>query len=235
VKAVLFDLDGTLLDIDIDDFIGDYFAALAPVVVDVIGGEPAAGIDAVMRATGAMIQPHPGRTNEDVFAEAFTAIAGTDLGPEDWSRFDTFYRDVFPTLQRGTGPSEGAHDAVDTARELGLKVVVATNPIFPAAAIRERLRWAQLSDVPFDLVTTFEVMEATKPDLAYYRWIAEYIECDPCDCIMVGDDATLDMVAADIGMATYYVGPEPSPAADYAGSLSELAALLPRVATTGRR
>ncbi len=111
-----------------------------------------------------------------------------------------------------------------------MKTVVATNPIFPAAAIRERMSWAGISDVPFELVTTYEIMHAAKPDLDYYRSIAEIIGCDPCDCLMVGDDAVLDMVAADIGMRTFYVGPPPLPAADYAGTLEELAELLPRVA-----
>jgi FMN phosphatase YigB (HAD superfamily) len=180
-----------------------------------------------------MIASHPGRTNEEVFAEAFSAVTGVDLGPESWARFDLFYEDVFPTLRGTIGPSIGAAEAISTAQRLGMKTVVATNPIFPAAAIRERMRWAGIAEVPFDLVTTYEIMHAAKPDLEYYRSIAETIECDPCDCLMVGDDPTLDMVAADIGMRTFYVGPAPVPAADYVGTLPELVTLLPRVSTQG--
>jgi FMN phosphatase YigB (HAD superfamily) len=233
VKAVLFDLDGTLLDIDIDAFLGQYFTALGPVVVEVIGGDPQSGIRAIMAATREMIASHPGRTNEEVFAEAFSAVTGVELGPESWARFDRFYEDVFPTLRGTIGPSIGAAEAISTAQRLGMKTVVATNPIFPAAAIRERMRWAGIAEVPFDLVTTYEIMHAAKPDLEYYRSIAETIECDPCDCLMVGDDPTLDMVAADIGMRTFYVGPAPVPAADYVGTLPELVTLLPRVSTQG--
>ncbi len=234
MKAVLFDLDGTLLDIDIDQFLGTYFRALGPVVVEVIGGDVSSGIDAILAATRRMVVPHPGRTNAEVFAEAFSEVSGVELGPDAWARFDRFYAEVFPGLRGDIGANVGAAEAVASAQTLGMKTVVATNPIFPAAAIRERMSWAGLAETPFDLVTTYEIMTAAKPDLAYYRSIAETIECDPSDCLMVGDDATLDMVAADIGMATFYVGPEPRPAADYAGSLTELAELLPRLATTAR-
>ncbi len=233
MKAILFDLDGTLLDIDIDRFLGTYFTALGPVVVDVIGGDAATGIQAVMAATRDMIAPHPGRTNEEVFATAFAEISGVELGPVAWQRFDRFYAEVFPTLRGGIGPAPGASEAVSAARELGLKVVVATNPIFPAAAIRERLSWAGFHDGEFDLVTTYEVMYAAKPDLAYYRSIAETLECEPRECLMVGDDPTLDMVAADIGMYTYYVGPPPVPEADFAGDLKALSSLLPRLVAGG--
>jgi FMN phosphatase YigB (HAD superfamily) len=233
VKAVLFDLDGTLLDIDIDEFLGTYFTALGPVVVEVIGGDPKSGIGAVMAATRAMIASHPGRTNEAVFAEAFSAVSGVELGPESWARFDRFYAEVFPTLRGTIGPAVGATEAIAAAQDLGLKIVVATNPIFPAAAIRERMSWAGIADIPFDLVTTYEIMHAAKPDLEYYRSIAETIQCEPCDCMMVGDDPMLDMVAADIGMSTFYVGSEPAPAADYVGTLTELVTLLPRVSHSG--
>lgn len=229
MKAVLFDLDGTLLDIDIDAFLKTYFSALGPVVVDVIGGDVPSGIAAVMTATRAMMAPHPGRTNEGVFAEAFSDVSGVSLTAEHWARFDRFYAEVFPGLRGNIGPAEGSAEAIEEARALGMKVVVATNPIFPAVAIRERMRWAGVEDVPFDLVTTFEIMDATKPDPAYFRSIAETIGCKPTDCLMVGDDAVLDMAAADVGMRTYYVGPAPVPAATYAGTLRQLAALLPRI------
>jgi len=46
---------------------------------------------------------------------------------------------------------------------------------------------------------------------------------------MVGDDRSLDMAAADVGMRTYYVGPDERAHADWRGGLVEFAALLPRL------
>ena len=145
--------------------------------------------------------------------------------------FERFYRDVFPTLRNGLGPRDGARDAVVIASFLGLKVAIATNPIFPADAIRERMRWADLADLPVDLVTTFEIMHATKPHAAYFLETAQMLGVSPHECLMVGDDRVLDMGAADVGMRTFYVGRPPLPAADFSGDLRDLAKLLPRLVT----
>jgi len=122
-----------------------------------------------------------------------------------------------------------AFEAVETALRLGLKVAIATNPIFPMSAVRERMRWAGLEGFDVHVVTAYEVMCATKPHAAYYTQTAELLGVDPRTCIMVGDDRVLDMSAADIGMRTFYVGDGPAPACDWNGTLDELAELLTRL------
>ena len=47
---------------------------------------------------------------------------------------------------------------------------------------------------------------------------------------MVGDDRSLDMPAADLGMRTFYVGRSKGVPADWSGTLEDLADLLPRLA-----
>jgi FMN phosphatase YigB (HAD superfamily) len=176
LRGVLFDLDGTLLDLDLAAFLRRYFAAV---------GEAASpsfpGVDllpAILAATEVMQTEHAGRTNREVFFDAFRSRTGIDLN-ESWSVFGDFYRDVFPTLGDGCGPAPGARHAINTARRLGLKVAVATQPIFPLAAIEHRLEWAGLADVPFDAVTTYEVMEACKPHAAYFEQTASMLGLAP--------------------------------------------------------
>jgi len=230
VRAVLFDLDGTLLDIDIDAFLRRYFGALGPVLAELVDTTAARAIQAVMDATGAMMEPHPGSTNRDVFDARFLELTGVSLKDRD-AEIRDFYARVFPTLGAGLGPTPGARRAVDVARSVGLEVVVATNPIFPAAAVAERIRWAGLGDVEFSLITTYENMHASKPDPAYFREIAALLDVPPADCLMVGDDFTLDMGAAHAGMATFYVGAGAQGVADYHGTLDDLADLLPSLST----
>ena len=231
MRAVLFDLDGTLLDIDIDAFIRRYFARLGPVVAQVAGDgvTPEQAIDVVMRSTSAMMRPHPGKTNQNAFDEAFVALTGADLHLA-YERFTEFYETVFPTLRNGLGPVPGAVEAVEAALGLGLRVAIATNPIFPEVAIRRRMEWAGVSDLDIPVVTTFELMHACKPDPGYFLETAALLGVAPQDCLMVGDDVHLDMPAANVGMSTYSVGTSRPPAVTFAGSLVELPDLLRRLA-----
>ncbi|NTU71999.1 MAG: HAD family hydrolase [Coriobacteriia bacterium] len=233
IKGVLFDLDGTLLDIDIEAFLDDYFAALGPVIASLLpaDADPASGLRAVLAGTSATVEPHPGLTNREVFNRRFAELTGIDLDREEYSRvLHDFYRDTFPGLQGELGPRDGAQAVVSRALELGMRVAVATNPIFPEAAIRERMRWAGLDDLDVHLVTTYETMQSTKPLPSYFIQTAEMLGVAPQECLMVGDDRSLDMSASDVGMTTFYVGRRPIPACDYDGDLRELAELLPRLA-----
>ncbi len=228
MRAVLFDLDGTLLDIDLALFLRVYFGALGPVIATVTGSTPAAAIEAVIEATNAMMEPHPDETNRQVFDARFTTLTGVDLRRQDGIITD-FYTRVFPGLGAGLGPTPGARRAVETAADTGLLVAIATNPIFPSAAVIERIRWAGLDDVPFDLVTTYEIMHACKPDPAYFLEAASMLGVEAGECLMVGDDPVLDLGAAHAGMRTYFVGPRGGKSADYRGSLDQLADLLPKL------
>lgn len=230
ISGVLFDLDGTLLDLDLDAFLRRYFQALSEVAAEHFPGVEM--LPAILAGVHAMQSPHPGRLNREVFDGSVRAATGIDLAAE-WGVFERFYAERFPDLGDGYGPAAGAREAVDAARALGLKAAVATQPIFPLAAIRHRLAWAGLSDVEFDAVTTYEVMGACKPLPEYFRQAAAMIGCRPDECLMVGDDRSMDLPAADVGMRTFYVGKDAEAPADLRGSLTDLPGVLERLAGAG--
>ena len=226
LRGILFDLDGTLLDLDLDAFLRRYFRALGQATAPHFPGVDI--MPAVLDSTSAMQRAHPGKTNRQVFSEDFRERTGIDV-EANWGVFDDFYRDVFPTLGNGYGPVQGAREAIAQARKLGLKVAVATQPIFPAAAIMHRLAWAGLSDVAFDAVTSYETMVACKPLPAYFEQTAAMIGCAARECLMVGDDRGMDMPAAAVGMRTFYVGTDTKAPADHRGTMADLTALLVRL------
>lgn len=228
MRAVLFDLDGTLLDLDLDAFLVRYFAALeraaAPLAQAV--GSSGSFMYAIGEATRAMMKRHPGRTNQTVFDEEMLRRTGVDMR-EQWPTFESFYSDVFPGLADTAGPAPGAQQAFSQARALGLRVAIATNPIFPRVAVDHRLAWAGLDGADADVVTTYEQMESCKPYPEYFLQTASLLRVAPQDCLMVGDDPMLDLPARAVGMRTYYVGSRSDVVADYRGDLHGLTALLP--------
>jgi FMN phosphatase YigB (HAD superfamily) len=141
-----------------------------------------------------------------------------------------FYASDFPSLQQHTRRKPEARQIVQQAFDLSCDVVIATNPLFPAVAIEQRLEWAGVADFPYHLVTTYENSRAAKPNLTYFEQIVEGIDRRAVACLMVGDE-DMDMVAAHLGCLTFLVpGPRTeldptTPGPTYRGTLADLGAL----------
>ena len=67
------------------------------------------------------------------------------------------------------------------------------------------MAWAGLQPEDFALITTYEEFSYAKPNLGYYREILLRIGKQPQDCLMVGNDVTEDMCAAELGMDTFLI------------------------------
>lgn len=203
IKAVLFDLDGTLLPMDTDAFVESYVKLLAKEIAHVI--EPEKFVKALWSATHSMIgDTNPDKSNEQVFEEAFLSLIA--LKKEDiWPILDEFYVKSFPKLVQFTQPNQLGRQVVEEVLAQNKKVAIATNPLFPKVAIMERLKWASLEDMPFHHVTFYENSFFTKPHTDYYLNICKTLDLEPEQCLMVGNDMQEDMVASKIGMKTFLI------------------------------
>jgi len=214
ISALLFDLDGTLLDSDMDIFMPPYLRALAARLSPVV--PPETLLDALMASTRLMMRSRGRRqTNEEVFWADFLARVGrprADLAP----LIDDFYRQDFATLKRYTSPKPEARPLVQAAFTAGFTVAIATQPVFPLSAVQQRLDWANTGDFPYALVTSYENMHTAKPDPDFYREVCECIGHQPGSCLMVGNDADADIhPAAAAGLHTFWLAShDTSPRAD---------------------
>jgi len=206
LRAVLFDLDDTLLANSMDAFLPAYFQALTRYLEPLIAPERlTAGL---MQATNVMDQ-HQDRalTNEEAFAAVFYPQLDHDRATVE-SAFERFYSEEFPKLRRLSRRQPEARLLVESALAEGLQVAVATNPMFPRVAVEERLAWAgvPVEQVDYALVTTYENMHATKSHRDYYREIAQALRRRPSECLMVGDSWRMDIVpASTVGFHVYWV------------------------------
>lgn len=203
MDTLLFDLDGTLLPFDLEVFMHGYFRKLVPQIAHLVDKNAIAG--QILHATKEMVENESSDvTNMDAFKRAFFRLV--DVKEEQiWPIFDQFYRDQFSDLKELTEPSPISREICRTALSKGYQLVLATNPIFPDDAVRHRMDWAGIGDVPFALVTTMEHMHFCKPNPKYYLEILDRVDRTPQDCIMIGNDVQEDGVAGKVGMETFLV------------------------------
>lgn len=201
IKAVLFDLDGTLLPMDQDLFVSTYLKRLC-IKMAGFGYDPQRLGKSIWAGCYAMISNNGTITNEQCFWNSINAAYGTDVR-KDEALFDEYYRKEFGDVRSVCGFTPDAAKLVHRLQDMGITVILATNPVFPAVATNQRIEWAGLSPEDFAFVTTFENSNYCKPNLDYYRSILEQFDLDPKDCLMVGNDVSDDMPAEELGMQVF--------------------------------
>lgn len=226
-QVVLFDLDGTLLDIDMDLFLQHYFRVMM----------------AMAKEKELPYKELPGLVNEAVQAMVFNR----DAGKYNWEVFDEnfypryqadeavmrqffldFYEYGFPKLKNYCSQFPRIPEIMQMVFDRGKTVVIATNSLFPNTAINQRLNWAGVDKYPYALVTTYDNMHYTKPHLEYYEEICGYIGVSPSECLVVGNDVGEDIVASRLGMSTFLLTERLIPAKkeiiipDHQGTIADL-------------
>ena len=204
--TLLFDLDDTLLDTNMDAFLAAYFQALSAHLSPYL--EPSLMLSALFKGTQKMMADlDPRTTLREVFDPEF--YPKFDVSPEILTkRIDEFYRNVFPTLEHVTRKKEHAVPLVEWTLDQGYRLAIATNPLFPLAAIHHRMRWAGLPPEKyfFEVVSAYEEFHFSKPNAAFYAEIAGRMGWPEGPIVVVGNDVKADLTPAQvIGFPTFWV------------------------------
>ena len=204
MQAIFFDMDGTLLPMDVDGFMKRYFKGLCGVLCP-LGVAPDKLVETVWAGTKAMVKNDGTMTNDARFWQVFQQLTGMDPAPFV-PVADAFYSEGFHETKAATGENPLAVEAVRLAREKADTVVLATNPLFPMPGQVTRMGFVGLKPEDFDHVTSYENSRFCKPNPEYYLQLCRDFNLDPAQCLMIGNDEREDVYAASrAGMQGYLV------------------------------
>jgi FMN phosphatase YigB (HAD superfamily) len=201
---LLLDLDDTLLDTNMGQFLPAYFQALAKHLGQWVN--PEVMLSALMSGTQLMLaNEDPSMTLQQVFEQDFYPKLG--INKEKLREvIDDFYDNAFRLLGSLTSQRPGAYELVDWADAKGYRIVIATDPIFPRKAVYERIRWAGLDPDRFELISSYESFHFTKSHPAYYAELLGRLGWPDGPVLMAGNDEERDLVRAqELGLVTYQV------------------------------
>lgn len=203
INTILFDLDGTLLPMDLDEFIKIYFDSLGKKFAQ-LGYDYEVILKGVITGTKMMIKNDGNSTNEDIFWKNFydvTNISKVDIEKD----FIDFYQDDFTKLSKYTKQNKYMCEAVKELASKGYRLLLTTNPMFPKMAVEERVRWAGIDSDVFSIMTSYEYCHYTKPNVNYYKEVIEKENLILDECMMVGNDAIEDGVIETLGIPLYLI------------------------------
>jgi len=200
-KAILFDLDGTLLPMDLHTFQITGAKLFAEKMTN-YGFDFDETMRANMEGIMAMTLNDGRTTNDKVFYEAIAPIFGERI-TEAYNHIKKYYENEFEEVKNVCGYNPQAAEVVRFLKEKGYRLVLATTPWFPASAIEKRIRWAGLEPEVFEFYSTMDVHSYCKPKPEYYMEVLDKTGLKAEECLMVGNDATEDMAAEAAGMKVF--------------------------------
>ena len=207
LKAVFFDLDGTLLYMDEPKFLEIYFDAM----VRFLNGRVANTekfVEATKVGTRAMFKNDGSLTNEEVFWRGFEGYFGRATR-EEVELMDAYYDRPFEETFVTCKPNPYSCEIVKFCREAGLKVILSTNPLFPRIATVKRMAISGLREEDFDLVTTFENSSFCKPNPEYFIELMRKFSLSADEVIVFGNNTFDDgECAVGAGLKCYIIESE---------------------------
>lgn len=198
--TLLFDLDGTLVDLRPN---GLRIRFMTRAILRFAGAIPLLKIPkAFSHAMHELQHNTTNKSNYELFVDTLCSHAKTTpaeierrtriLISEDFSRFSSSFI-----------PIPHAYETLLLGRQLGYRIVLATNPVWPLDAVLMRASWGGLRQFAFDFISHSEIMTRAKPNPEYYEQLLEKVGISADNCLMIGNDPNKDLPARDAGIRTF--------------------------------
>lgn len=190
LKAIFFDLDGTLLPLNEEEFTKYYFSLLTKKAKP-YGYDSEKLIDTIWKGTYLMYQNDGKKTNEEVFWDYFASVFGKE-SLNDKVIFDDFYVNEFKGAKACCKENPLAKKIVSFCYENHLLPFLTTNPIFPRAGQSTRMSFLGLKEEDFKYVSYYENSSYCKPNPMYFLDILNKFNLKPEEVIVFGNNTYED-------------------------------------------
>lgn len=202
-RSIFFDLDGTLLPMNLREFIQAYFESLGSFVT-------AAGFEGELFKAGlkngieAMADHDGNALNSEAYWNAFIQVVGGNVS-EWYPLLNQFYAEEFGTIGKNVEPNPYASKTIELLREKEYPLVLATMPMFPQQAVEWRLKWAGVDPNHFERVTHYENSKSVKPKGEYYQENLDAAGVMGTEVLMVGNNTKEDLACLELDMDAYLI------------------------------
>lgn len=205
IKAIFFDLDGTLLPLNEEEFTKLYFGLLCKRMAP-FGYNPDELVSVIWKGTKAMYVNDGKHSNEEVFWKVFEEHYGVEK-LKDKDKIDEFYTNEFKLTKKVCGENPKALDIVKYCKEHNLRIILSTNPIFPKTGTLTRMSFIGLEENDFDFVTSYENSSFSKPNPKYFQTLLDKFNLKSDEVILFGNNTYEDGECAyQCGIKCYMVG-----------------------------
>lgn len=201
-KAVFFDLDGTLLPLDMDAFTKAYYTQVQKSGFFELIGEN--GKDIFGRGVYAMLGNDGRLLNRDIFLKTIEGASGKDSALV-LAHMNGFYEKEFLHLETCAYAEKRVAQTIEVLKDKGYRLMLTTNPLFPPQATNARIKWAGLSPDDFEYITYYDNSHYCKPNLEYFKEVLNATGLKAQDCYVVGNDTRDDLCAVALGFKAFLV------------------------------
>ncbi len=170
IKNIMFDLDGTLLPVNQDEFVMKVISVMEDELKKTdLNSE--GFIKGLVMGIDTIVKKSDGKcTNEELFWEIFLENSGIDFEPAREFLTD-FYNGAFLLATEIVDYNTIVPDSITYLKNKGYNMIIATSPVFPKVAITERMKWNDVFPEDFSYISTFENSTFAKPRKEYYKEI----------------------------------------------------------------
>ena len=207
MKAILFDLDGTLLPMDEDKFVKGYFGYLYKFMMP-FNFDKDEFIKAVWFGTDAMRKNDGTKTCEEAYWNAFSSVFPNKDKDALHKGFHDFYATEFSkAIQFCDAPYENAQGLINALKAKGYKLIVVANPVFPMVAMRKRIEFAGINPDSFDYISSYETSQFAKPNKMFIKEILDKLNLKEDEVIYFGNSEKEDGRASrELNIKFYLTG-----------------------------